>query len=253
MVRVQSWTLMALLFASLVGGCTRSTVSTGPSSPPTSAPAVLPPVVSSPPVTTTPAAKPGPATRPVSEPTVTETWKPAVATRDWKYIVLHHTATESGSVESIHEAHLQNKDKNGKPWLGIGYHFVIGNGNGMPDGEIEPTFRWRQQMHGAHAGAENPQYNQKGIGICMVGNFENTPPTPAQMQSVKTLVHTLRDQYRIPATDIVGHRDIKSTECPGKLFPMTAVTADHWPTPGGRLSSDTAVPQVADQGGKVLR
>src|SRR5262245_20642940 len=65
-------------------------------------------------------------------------WKPTAKPRDWKYVVVHHTATESGSVESIHESHLKNKDKNGNPWLGIGYHFVIGNGAGMPDGMIEP-------------------------------------------------------------------------------------------------------------------
>ena len=62
--------------------------------------------------------------------------------RDWDYIVLHHTASESGSVASIHEEHLRRKDKNGNAWLGIGYHFVIGNGSGMDDGEIEPTFRF---------------------------------------------------------------------------------------------------------------
>ncbi|MEZ6045526.1 MAG: hypothetical protein R3C11_08100 [Planctomycetaceae bacterium] len=69
-------------------------------------------------------------------------WKPNVAERDWKWIVIHHTATDKGSVESIHETHLKRRDKNGNPWLsGIGYHFVIGNGQGMEDGDIEPTFR----------------------------------------------------------------------------------------------------------------
>ena len=67
-------------------------------------------------------------------------WKPTVAARPWKHIVIHHTATGTGSVDSIHAAHLKNKDKNGNHWLGIGYHFVIGNGEGMADGAIEPDF-----------------------------------------------------------------------------------------------------------------
>ena len=105
-------------------------------------------------------------------------WKPSVPPRNWTWIVIHHTASSHGSVESIHAAHLQRRDRNGNPWRGIGYHFVIGNGNGMEDGEIEPTFRWRQQLPGAHAGED--EHNQHGIGIALVGNFELGPPTPAK-------------------------------------------------------------------------
>jgi len=154
-------------------------------------------------------------------------WRPEVAAREWQYVVIHHTATTSGSVESINAAHLKNKDKNGNPWLGIGYHFVIGNGDGMADGAIEPTFRWRTQIQGAHAGSSDKDYNERGIGICLVGNFEKTPPTPAQKRSIKLLVQTLRNEYRIPVTEVVGHKDIRasSTECPGKFFPMAEVAA----------------------------
>jgi N-acetyl-anhydromuramyl-L-alanine amidase AmpD len=155
-------------------------------------------------------------------------WKPTAPPRQWQYLVVHHTATDSGSVESIHEAHLKNKDKNGNPWLGIGYHFVIGNGRGMPDGAIEPTFRWRTQIQGAHAGSSNKDYNERGVGICLVGNFEDAPPTAAQRRSVKLLVQTLKSEYHIPSANIVGHKDIRSsaTECPGKFFPMAEIAAD---------------------------
>jgi N-acetyl-anhydromuramyl-L-alanine amidase AmpD len=148
-------------------------------------------------------------------------WKPDTAARDWKYIVLHHTATEQGDVESIHESHLKNKDKNGKPWLGIGYHFVIGNGQGMTDGEIEPTFRWKQQLQGAHAGVAD--YNQSGVGIVLVGNFEEKPPTAAQVASVKRLIRVLSREYEIEATQVVGHSDVKATECPGRQFPLSQI------------------------------
>ena len=153
-------------------------------------------------------------------PTV-QVWKPETAARDWKYIVLHHTATESGDVSSIHEAHLKNKDKSGNPWLGIGYHFVIGNGSGMGDGEIEPTFRWREQMHGAHAGVKD--YNQLGIGIVLVGNFEKHPPSTLQIEAAKHLVRTLAAEYEISADRVLGHGDVKATECPGTFFPLNEI------------------------------
>ena len=148
-------------------------------------------------------------------------WKPEVPPRDWRSIVIHHTATDSGSVESIHNAHLNRKDKSGNSWLGIGYHFVIGNGNGMGDGEIEPTFRWKEQMHGAHAGDD--EHNQHGVGIALVGNFEEGPPTAAQLAAVKRLVSVLKQEYGIESDHVLGHRDIKSTACPGKYFPLAEV------------------------------
>lgn len=139
---------------------------------------------------------------------------------EWKYIVLHHSATETGDVESIDAAHKLRKDANGNPWRGIGYHFLIGNGHGMKDGEVASTFRWHDQSDGAHAG--NSRYNTQGIGICLVGNFEDAPPTPAQLKTLHELMVTLRADCRIRSDGIVRHTDIKQTACPGKQFPWEA-------------------------------
>lgn len=149
-------------------------------------------------------------------------WVPQQPPRDWQYIVIHHTATTSGSVESIHRTHRARRDAAGNRWRGIGYHFVIGNGHGMDDGQIEPTFRWRDQIAGAHAG--DVTYNNQGIGICLIGNFEQAPPTGAQLEALTALVQTLSDEYGIPAANIKRHGDVKATACPGRYFPMQALT-----------------------------
>jgi hypothetical protein len=149
-------------------------------------------------------------------------FRPSAPLRHWTSIVLHHTASAQGSVESINAAHLRRKDQAGNAWLGIGYHFVIGNGRGMGDGEIEPTFRWREQLHGAHAGDDD--YNQHGIGIVLVGNFEEGPPTPAQLASVRRLVAILRTRYGIDKSRVIRHGDIKATACPGKYFSIAEIT-----------------------------
>lgn len=208
-------------------GCRQSAVV--PSSPPASirAPAVqLGPIV---PETTRQPAAPTTANRLPPE------WQPQTESREWTSIVIHHTASPRGSVESIHEAHSKRKDKAGNAWLGIGYHFVIGNGDGMGDGEIEPTFRWREQLHGAHAGVD--EYNQHGIGIVLVGNFEEGPPSAAQLAAVKRLVGALRAEYGIPADRVVGHRDVKATACPGKFFPMEEVSQSWGNTTFGRIDT----------------
>ena len=64
-----------------------------------------------------------------SENQLVQTLRPSGKERGWKHIVLHHTATDQGSVASINASHQERKGPSGKRWLGIGYHFVIGNGS----------------------------------------------------------------------------------------------------------------------------
>ena len=91
----------------------------------------------------------------------------------------------------------------------------------MEDGEIESTFRWRQQIHGAHSGST--VHNANGIGICLIGNFQQDVPTQKQLDAVITLVDQLSHQYRIPGSLIIGHNTVKPTACPGKNFPLQDV------------------------------
>ena len=91
----------------------------------------------------------------------------------------------------------------------------------MAGGRIEPTFRWIEQLHGAHAGSR--PHNDSGIGICLVGNFENEPPTPLQMAAVKRMVRDLSHRYGIGAENVLRHGDVKATDCPGQQFPFDEV------------------------------
>jgi hypothetical protein len=171
---------------------------------------------------------------------ISNPWKPTVKARPWKYIMLHHTASDAGSVESIDAAHKRRKDGAGNPWLGIGYHFVIGNGNGMKDGDIQPTFRWQKQLHGAHAGVS--KYNQLGVGIVLVGNFEKKHPTAAQLKSARRLVSTLSSAYRITTKNVLTHGDVKKTACPGRYFSLARITGIDEPTIVGANSSTNGLP-----------
>jgi N-acetyl-anhydromuramyl-L-alanine amidase AmpD len=142
--------------------------------------------------------------------------------RRWDYIVIHHSDTASGN-ERVFDRYARNE----RGWLGVGYHFVIGNGNGSGDGEVEVTFRWEKQLHGAHAGVK--KYNEHGVGICLVGDFERGHPTPRQMASLAALVNYLQERCRIPTAHILLHRHLKNTRCPGRNFPFYDLTAllDH--------------------------
>ena len=147
----------------------------------------------------------------------TTAWEPKGKSRVWKAVVFHHSATTTGSVSSIDQSHKQRKDSQGRPWLGIGYHFIIGNGQGMADGQIEATFRWHQQLSGAHAG--ETRWNAESIGICLIGNFDEQPPTARQLAAAKKLLAWITTQYHLTPQQIWVHGEIKATECPGKKFP----------------------------------
>ena len=81
------------------------------------------------------------------------------------------------------------------------------------------TPRWLKQEDGAHCKASD--MNTKGIGISLVGNFNDHGVSKAQMDSLVELVNKLRKYYKIPVSNIMGHKDVEgsNTECPGKNFP----------------------------------
>jgi hypothetical protein len=159
-----------------------------------------------------------PAPRPADEERLLALPPSDAAGRRWRYLVLHHSGAPVGSLDSIDVEHRQRRDDQGRPWLGIGYHFVIGNGRGMPDGDVQATFRWRQQLAGAHAGRR--EYNEAGVGICLIGDFREQPPSAAQLSACARLVSGLCREYALGAESVIRHSDIKPTECPGRQFPF---------------------------------
>jgi hypothetical protein len=138
--------------------------------------------------------------------------------KSWSAIIIHHSATERGNAAIFDKDH---REING--WDGIGYDFVIGNGTNSGDGQIEVTFRWKQQITGAHCKTDNNWANKDGIGICLVGHFNNYPPSARQMQSLAELVRFLQKRYNIDTSRIYGHGTTpgaRVTDCPGHMFPM---------------------------------
>ena len=138
--------------------------------------------------------------------------------REWKYVVIHHSASDSGNAAIFDKYHRENNH-----WNGLGYHFVIGNGHGSGDGQIEIGYRWIQQIDGAHASVH--EYNHFGVGICLVGNFNTTNPTAKQMASLTTLVACLQKRCRIPSEKIILHKSVRETDCPGRHFPYDKLLA----------------------------
>ena len=137
----------------------------------------------------------------------------------WKYIVIHHSASARGSMAGMDRYHREERHMEN----GLAYHFVIGNGSGMGDGEIGIGNRWKKQIQGGHLASA--KLNEKSIGICLVGNFDEGKPTKAQMKSLYGLLKELKRKTGLKTSAIKTHRQIntKPTRCPGKYFPVQEV------------------------------
>lgn len=154
-----------------------------------------------------------PAWEPLPQPPVQKNPWAVQNPRAWKYIVIHHSATDGGNAELFDRSHRA------RGFDELGYHFVITNGNGASDGLIEVGSRWWKQKWGAHTGGTpDNEYNNFGIGIGVVGDFTDRLPSKAQLASLRRLVRCLVEAHDVPAGNVIGHRDAPNTAtaCPGE-------------------------------------
>jgi hypothetical protein len=148
---------------------------------------------------------------------ILETVEPIVPGR-WQAIVIHDTGTSGATPESL------DAEARAMGLRGLGYHFVLGNGNGMRNGQIHVSPRWLRQAVGAHAaGPRADWFNRNAIGICLVGNGERRPFTEEQIQRLVQLIEVLMRECRIPADRVYLHAEIADTPSPGRFFPQAGV------------------------------
>lgn len=148
----------------------------------------------------------------------------------WQCIVVHHSASPKSTPKGMDYYHRHDRG-----WEnGLGYHFVVGNGIGYPDGQVYVGPRWKRQIHGAHCASDGGRYfgayrkngyfNQHGIGICLIGNYEEEYPTAKQLATLERLIAQLCIETGIPADRVYGHGEVThKTACPGRHTNMRTV------------------------------
>jgi hypothetical protein len=173
--------------------------------------------VQPPPAQTTQRPRPGPYHRYSYADSIPADWIIHGPARQWQWIIIHHTATTFGNAAIVTRWHID------RGFDEMGYHFLIGNGTNSGDGQVEVGTRWPKQKWGAHTKSPDNRFNNYGIGICLVGNFDIQYPSAAQMRSLDKLVAYLMKTYHIPPERVLGHDDCKSTDCPGKHLSVALV------------------------------
>lgn len=115
-------------------------------------------------------------------------------------IVIHHSASgrDSTTFEDIKRWHLQ------KGWIDIGYHFITMGDGSFKIGRPETAM-----------GSHSVGFNYNTLGICVTGNFMTEKPSTAQIKTLIQILAALCKRHGLKASDIIGHRDVNNTSCPG--------------------------------------
>ena len=125
-----------------------------------------------------------------------ETRVPVNGTR-WQYILIYQSGSTTGNAQTIAESYQRSRRQ------GLDYHFVINNGYGAPDGRIQVSQQWVEQLPESFRSAG--QAGTTGgaiIKICLIGDFSSAGSAPTQMKQLQALLRSLQQQCKIPAGNI---------------------------------------------------
>lgn len=138
----------------------------------------------------------------------------------WRFIVVHHTASEIGNLEYYRRMHIDERG-----WSDIAYHFIINNGTmNTAMGQIEQSDLWKNRSAG-HS-TRVTYINYFSIAVVLVGNFERHPVPELQREALVNLLVRLSVDHRIPPERIVGHRELWATACPGRYLQMDEIRSE---------------------------
>lgn len=133
----------------------------------------------------------------------------------WEKIVIHSLGEK--------EVSLSNLERHHKKILGfqegVAWHFLIGDGSALENGEIYPTNRWEKQL----LGKAFRQHSEEGaLHICLLGK-EDTPASKEQLKALDELLTMLLNRHS--SAEIYAHSALEPTPrpCPGEKISLL-----HW-------------------------
>jgi hypothetical protein len=160
---------------------------------------------------------------------------PSVARNGVQQVVIHHTAGNNdlrvnGSCDPSRVAarlrSYQAFHQNGNGWSDLGYNVAIDPCGGVWEGRAGGLDR---AVVGAHAA----NWNTGSVGITVMGNYEHLDPNPQILAALdrvvgwkagihgidlaSTVTRTISGSNRTAPT-VVGHRQVGSTACPGRIL-----------------------------------
>lgn len=107
----------------------------------------------------------------------------------WSYIEIDYSGTKFGNIEQLA---LMNGLKRSEE---LNCHFVICNGLGGSDGQIQPTEKWQRQW--SIVPGQDWFGSSLTIRICIIADGRIVRPTDCQIKRLEALVESLCRKFQI--------------------------------------------------------
>lgn len=124
-------------------------------------------------------------------------------------IIIHHSASnrDKTTLLQLNDWHkLRWPDFKSSLGYHVGYQYFI-------DGKGTVYQTRKENEVGAHTLGG---WNQKSVGICLAGNFENEIPSEAQIKALAGLLEKVKQNWQIPDSQVFWHGEKWATDCCGK-------------------------------------
>ncbi len=112
----------------------------------------------------------------------------------WKCIEIYYSDTKGGNIEQLASlgGHTNPEDLN--------CHFVICNGLGSNDGQIQPTEKWQKQW--SIVPSRTWYGTEQTIRICVIAGGKNAHPTDCQAKRTELLIEQLCRKFEIKSDSV---------------------------------------------------
>jgi len=117
----------------------------------------------------------------------------------WSCIEIYYSGTKAGNIEQLASLSGLASPKD------INCHFVICNGLGGGDGQIQPTEKWQRQRSAMTE--QNCYRTSQTIRICIIADGKTTLPTDFQIKRTEALVEGLYREFNIQLESIYYPND----------------------------------------------
>ena len=117
----------------------------------------------------------------------------------WHSIEIAFSGTKGGNLQRLAAARGLGDPEN------LDCHFLVGNGIGANDGEIQTAENWLNQRS-IRVGTDR-QGDERTIRVCLVGNGVSSLPTDYQLKRLEMLLESLCRKFNISPDAVYLPRD----------------------------------------------
>ena len=115
--------------------------------------------------------------------------RPAPSPGCWNCIEIYYSDTKAGNIEQLASLSGLASPED------INCHFVICNGLGGDDGQIQPTEKWQRQW--SVISGQACYGDGQTIRICIIADGKTAPPTDLQIKRTEVLVEGLHRKFSV--------------------------------------------------------